>query len=140
VIVKNVPKVIKLCLLVVEDVFYGYFVSDPEVFRTWHLRVNLLFVVLRVENSARHPAIVCRFCITFGREEIVGACRARTKNVKYFTTFRADGYKRHLFAAHPAQWEENKQIPICSGWNLVVVVVFHHDRCHNRIVRWKYGA
>jgi hypothetical protein len=66
--------------------------------------------------SARHPisgkvsSVVCRFCTTFGREKNVGGKRARTKNVKYFTTFRADGYKRHLYTAHSVQWEEYQQI------------------------------
>lgn len=66
--------------------------------------------------SARHPgtshviSAVCRFCTVFGREENVGGKRARTANVKYFSTFRTDGYKRHLTSAHSEKWEEYKTL------------------------------
>jgi hypothetical protein len=60
--------------------------------------------------SACHPSSsnvsFFHFCATFAREEHAGGRRARTLNVKYFTTFRPDGYKRHLSIAHLAQWVE----------------------------------
>ena len=71
--------------------------------------------------SARHPtssqvsSAMCRFCATFGRDENVGGKRARTNNVKYFTTFRTDGYKRHLSTAHSEYWAEYQKIPTSEG-------------------------
>lgn len=66
--------------------------------------------------SARHPSsgevssCVCRFCIAFGREEKIGGKRARTTNMKYFQTFRTDGYQRHLSTAHAQKWAEYQQL------------------------------
>jgi hypothetical protein len=78
-------------------------------------------VAYGLKISARNPAsgkvstVVCHFFTTFGREKIVGGMRSRTNNVKYFTTFRADGYKRHLSTAHSAQWAEYGQIVTNEG-------------------------
>ena len=46
----------------------------------------------------------------FGRDEKIGGKRARTKNVKYFSTFQTDGYKLHLSTAHTEKWEEYQNI------------------------------
>jgi hypothetical protein len=46
----------------------------------------------------------------FGRDKKIGGKRARTKNVKYFSTFWTDGYKLHLFTTHTEKWEEYQNI------------------------------
>jgi hypothetical protein len=38
-------------------------------------------------------AVVCIFCVDFGREEKVGQKRKPTENAKYFELFRADNYQ-----------------------------------------------
>ena len=46
----------------------------------------------------------------FVRDETIGGKRARTKYVKYFSTFQTDGYKLHLSIAHAEKWEEYQKI------------------------------
>ena len=43
----------------------------------------------------------------------IGGKRARTKNVKYFSTFWTDGYKLHLSTAHTEKWEEYQDKEVC---------------------------
>ena len=61
-------------------------------------------------RSTAVVSVVCQFCIVFGRDKKVGGKRARTKNVKYFSTFWTDGYKLHLSTAHVEKWEEYQSI------------------------------
>ena len=49
-------------------------------------------------------SVVYQFCTVFGRDKIIGGKRARTKNVKYFSTFWTDGYKLLLSTAHTKKW------------------------------------
>jgi hypothetical protein len=44
----------------------------------------------------------------FGREESVGDKRAWTVKVKHFSTFRADGYRRHLQLQRAETWKKYK--------------------------------
>ena len=53
---------------------------------------------------------MCQFCTVFGRDEKIGGKRARTKNVKYFSTFWSGGYKLHLCTVHAEKWEEYQNI------------------------------
>jgi hypothetical protein len=46
----------------------------------------------------------------FGRDEKIGGKRARTKNVKYVSTFQTDGYKLHLSTSHAEKWEDYQNI------------------------------
>jgi hypothetical protein len=39
-----------------------------------------------------------------------GGKRARTKNVKYYSTFQTDGYKLYLSTVHAEKWEEYQNI------------------------------
>ncbi len=67
-------------------------------------------------------SVVCRFCVTFGREDDNGDCgvgnnngsarkRKRTTNAKYFSSFRTtDNYKTHLETQHPSKWSERQKI------------------------------
>jgi hypothetical protein len=74
-----------------------------------------LKVSARNPSSGKVSCVLCRFCTTFGREEHVGGRRARTRNVKYFTTFRTDGYKRHLSNAHSTLWAQYQVISSDKG-------------------------
>jgi hypothetical protein len=69
-----------------------------------------MHVEYELKISACHPSSgnVSFFhsCATFAREEHAEGRRDRARKVKYFTTFRPDGYKRHLSIAHLAQWVE----------------------------------
>jgi hypothetical protein len=61
-------------------------------------------------------SVVCRFCLAFKREECddddddddnaSARKRKRTSNIKYFSSFRADNYKKHLTLQHPTKWSE----------------------------------
>jgi hypothetical protein len=51
-------------------------------------------------------AVVCRFCVVFGREEKVCQKRKPTENAKYFELFRADNYQTHLNDQHQNKWLE----------------------------------
>jgi hypothetical protein len=44
-----------------------------------------------------------------------GGKRARTKNVKYYSTFQTDGYKLHLSTAHAEKWEVYQNIKSAEG-------------------------
>ena len=44
------------------------------------------------------------------KKQKIGGKRARTKNVKYFSTFWTDGYKLHLSTAHTEKWEKYQNI------------------------------
>ena len=57
-------------------------------------------------NSAgRVLAVLCRFCLKFGREAKPGAKCKRTTNVQVFRLpFRTNVYKKHHSNAHPKTW------------------------------------
>jgi hypothetical protein len=61
---------------------------------------------------AKYHLFYVVFARTVGREEHVGGRRARTRNVKYFTTFRANGYKRHLLNALIQRCGLNTTLPL----------------------------
>ncbi|BBN02006.1 hypothetical protein Mp_2g11970 [Marchantia polymorpha subsp. ruderalis] len=84
-------------------------------FQSFHAIEYGMKVSAHDSSSGKVSSVVCRFCTTFGREENVGGKRARTNNVKYFNTFRTDGYKRHLGTAHAEQWTEYQRILTDEG-------------------------
>jgi hypothetical protein len=69
-----------------------------------------LKVTARHSKTSGLVSVVSRFCTVFGRPEQVGGNRARTKSVTCFSTFRADGYKRHLSTAHAENWSRYQKL------------------------------
>ena len=59
---------------------------------------------LYASNSAV-TAVVCRFCVVFGREEKVGLKRKSIATKKYFKApFRPVLYYQHHESQHPSMW------------------------------------
>ena len=70
--------------------------------------------VVGTDANGNIRSVVCRFCITFGREinitEADDRKRKRTPNVKYFSSFRTDNYMMHLTRQHLLKWAEYKLV------------------------------
>jgi hypothetical protein len=79
-------------------------------FQPSHLVDYGLKISAQDPKSTAVVSAVCQFYTVFGREEKIGGKRARTKNVKYFSTFWTDGYKLHLSTSHAEKWEEYQNI------------------------------
>jgi hypothetical protein len=56
-------------------------------------------------SNSRVISVCCQFCVFFGNDKVVGSKRICTVNVKHFSTFQADGYKRHVQSQHAEAWK-----------------------------------
>ena len=64
-------------------------------------------------NNGRVISAECLFCIHFCREQKPGSKRARTANIKYYTSpFRADNYTQHLKTQHSERWQEYQGLSV----------------------------
>jgi hypothetical protein len=78
---------------------------DPD-----HLTKYGLKVANRNAGTGAVESVVCRFCISFGREEALDALesdakrRKKTSNPLYFKTFRTDSYLKHLNSQHSRKY------------------------------------
>ena len=60
------------------------------------------------DDKGEVESVVCRFCLVFKREEYDdddednGSARKRkkTSNIKYFSSFRSENYRKHLTLQH----------------------------------------
>ncbi|KAE9301439.1 hypothetical protein PR003_g22519 [Phytophthora rubi] len=71
-----------------------------------HLTVYGLKIMARHATTGEVETVVCRFCITFGKEARANARRARTTDPKFFNCFRTDLFERHLKGQHPLKWSK----------------------------------
>ncbi|KAE8899944.1 hypothetical protein PF003_g16049 [Phytophthora fragariae] len=71
-----------------------------------HLTVCGLKIMARHATTGEVETVVCRFCITFGKEARANARRARTTDPKFFNCFRTDLFERHLKGQHPLKWSK----------------------------------
>lgn len=86
-------------------------VGKPALFKEQDELFYGLKISEREPKSGNVVSVQCKFCIYFGRQEKLGAKRARTSNIKAFVLpFRADNYKTHLTSQHPALWNEYQQL------------------------------
>lgn len=89
------PKGLKTPFQIGHDVIYGLKVTELDG-RTGAVRV-----------------VMCRFCLTFGREVKPGQKRKRTINLQVFKlTFRSDAYKQHHSSAHPEKWGDFESLNV----------------------------
>jgi len=59
------------------------------------------------DSAGRVLAVLCRFCLKFGREAKPGAKQKRTNNVQMFKTpFCTNVYKKHHANIHPEKWQQ----------------------------------
>ncbi|BBN13083.1 hypothetical protein MPTK1_6g00640 [Marchantia polymorpha subsp. ruderalis] len=84
-------------------------------FQSSHAAEYGLKVSAHDSSFCKVSSVVCRFCTKFDPEENVGGKMTRINNVKYFNTFRTDGYKRHLDTAYAEQWAEHQRILTSKG-------------------------
>ncbi len=91
-----------------------------------------LKVVTRGPKGNVH-SVVCRFCVTFGREDDNDDCgvgnnngsarkRERIMNAKYFSAFRVGSYKTHLKNATLSTFTNNVKYSGPRAQQLVVQV------------------
>jgi hypothetical protein len=85
-----------------------------------------LKVSAQVPRSTAVVSVVCWFCTVFGGDEKIGGKRARTKNVKYFSTFWTDGYTLHLSTAYAEKWEEYQNIKTVEDTKVFLQVHLWH--------------
>ena len=69
-----------------------------------------LKITARDKSTGKVSSVCCHLCTTFGQEENVGGKRKCTSNVKYFSTFRSENYRRHHESAHKTKWEEYQKL------------------------------
>jgi hypothetical protein len=69
-------------------------------------------VSTRAANGGPHVTrLQCRFCITFGREEKVGAKRQASTAVQgWMCPFRYGNIESHVSGHHPTKWVEYKRL------------------------------
>jgi hypothetical protein len=90
---------------------YCHHYTDAKmIFQTSHALEFGLKITERDPSNSRVISVRCQFCVFFGREEVVGSKRIRTVNIKHFSTFRADGYKRHVQSQHAEAWKKYQAI------------------------------
>src|SRR4051812_48710791 len=78
-------------------------------FQEGHTLKYGLKITERDEEGGWVRAVTCRFCISFGREPVLGQKRKRTEGCKTFRTpFRTDSYVRHMASAHLRKWARYK--------------------------------
>jgi hypothetical protein len=76
-------------------------------FQREHIIKFGLSIIERDLRTQGACAVRCRFCVFFGREEVIGEKRKRhqTENVKDFRSFSPELYRKHHEGQHSTRWK-----------------------------------
>lgn len=81
-----------------------------QQFKGSHAVQHELKVTACHANTGRASSVSCGVRVVFCCEEKVGAKLKRTRTVKFFSTFSADGYELYFKQQHDRKWAEYQQL------------------------------
>ena len=80
--------------------------KKAPAFNPTHAQNYSICISSRYPSTNKVVLVECCFYVAFGRECKVGAKRKVTKNIHFFTSFRADQMKEHMEVQHAEKWRE----------------------------------